>query len=215
MKTTLNGKTKEILGRNNINEIYTSFVQMFLSQGYVIYSGDNTSGTQGEETKIHFSKDNGKTIFKLYIDTFYGDTNLEKGTYRSCRGLKIVIEKFEGCKNSTLWNGKGELYLEEKFFAVVDRYDCNAFVKTVEEYEEFYKFKYERWEERHTEKKNNELKKDSFFAAIPALHKIYGYKYVRTSDIDSIKHEDGFFSARAKQYQLSRPRNCDWPKQGW
>lgn len=193
MKTTLNGKTKEILGRNDINEIYTSFVQMFLSQGYVIYSSGNTSGTQGEESKIHFSKDNGKTIFKLYIDRFFGDADFEKCKYISCRGLKIVIEKFENNRNSTLWNGKGELYLEEKFFAVVDRYDCNAFVKTIKEYEEFYKFKEERWEGRHIEKKYNELKKDSFFAAIPALHKIYGYKYVRTSDIDSIKHENDFF----------------------
>ena len=191
MKTILNGKTKEIFGRNEINAVYTTFVQMFLSQGYIIYSGDNTSGTQGEETKIHFSKDNGKTIFKLYIDRFY-DNEITNEDWFNYKGYSIIIEKFEDINGRTLWNGEGELYLEEKFYSVTgDVYD-NAFVKSINDYKEFYNFRRMRHQERSIVKNVN-LKKESFFAAIPALHKIYGYKYVRTSDIESIKHENNYF----------------------
>ena len=68
MKTTVNGKEIKLFNQKSIEELYTKCVKNYLDVGYNFYFN---SGSQGEEVKTCLTKDGGKTVYILFVDSEY------------------------------------------------------------------------------------------------------------------------------------------------
>lgn len=179
MKTTINGKEIKLYDDNDINAIYTNLVSEYISKGFVI-NFRIVRGSQGEESKIDLTNDNGKTIYRIWILTEYFDV--------SDRKLMIVIEKFSNCEASdTLWFGRGEKIFERIFYFITRRRSRNIYVKSKDNFEIIREIQKSREDLEYKEScRLIELSDSCKKIALKIIRKKKGYKTVKIDDLNSV-----------------------------
>lgn len=174
----------EIIKMNDINRNFTERVAFLVTLGYVV-NPKTMSGTQGERCRIDLTKDNGKTVRRLYLETGYDHG--DKKTYRSMDTVVFMEEEFENVQGfGTLWNGKGKIVDKTLFYKVGQNSIYNldsslAFTKSKDLAYELYDKHWKRSRERDSSSVNKELKPTE--KVLEIVRKRKGYKTVKLSDI--------------------------------
>lgn len=184
-KTIIDGKEIKLFNGNDIAKIYTSKVKEFLDDGYNFYF---YSGSQGEDCKTCLTKDNGKTVFIIFVDTEHQEFN----------NIKVIyVKKYEDVyAGETLWLNKGETISKKEFYCVSDRKrDNNLFVENKEEFEIIKKIQQERSRNRWDMEDINtvtQLSEKCYKVALKTIRKRRGCKSIQVKDIKEITHRIGY-----------------------
>lgn len=119
---------KNVKTFNDIQKLYTDKLNEYIEIGYTV-NLRTMSGTQGEMAKIDLT--NGKKIVRIYVEEFadYEDTQTA-----GIRCIKLVVKSYEydECYNKyrTLWNTKGDLVEEVKFYKITKNSDIKDSIFT-------------------------------------------------------------------------------------
>lgn len=182
MKTTVNGKEIRLFNQKSIEELYTKYVMSYLDIGYNFYF---YSGSQGEEVKTCLTKDGGKTVYVLFVDS----------EYRNFSEVKTIwIKKFEDVipGRTTLWLNKGEEVFKKEFYCINERSYKNAiYVESEDDYKLISKVQDERYSNK-TSNEYVELPKSCYKIALKIIQKRKGYKSIQLKDIKSMKRRVGY-----------------------
>lgn len=185
MKTIIDGKEIKLFNGNDIAKIYTSKVKEFLDDGYNFYF---YSGSQGEDCKTCLTKDGGRTVFIIFVDTEHEGFN----------NIKVIyIKKYEDVyAGKTLWLSKGEIVSKKEFYCISDRNrDNNLFVENKDEFEIIQKIQHERCRARWDMEKINretQLSEKCYKVALKIIRKRKGCKSIQIKDIKKITHRIGY-----------------------
>lgn len=101
------------MNRQDITKRFTEIVNEYLAKGMTF--SVSMSGSQGEQMKVDLT--DGKYTYRIRLESFTDFTDWS-------HGLEIFVERFDEvviCSMSTLWNGKGDQLLHEKFYKTSDR----------------------------------------------------------------------------------------------
>ena len=179
MKTTINGKEIKLYDDNDINAIYTDLVSEYISKGFVI-NFRTVRGSQGEESKIDLTNDDGKTIYRIWILIEYVDGINNKK-------LVIVIEKFLNFEaRDILLFGRGEKILEKDFYFINKR-SRNIYVESKDDFEIIVEIQKSRTYLKYKEFYGLiELSDSCKKIALKIIRKKKGYKTVKIDDLNSV-----------------------------
>lgn len=192
MKTTINGKEIELYGRTELSKAFTNVVQSYLNSGFMIWMSGCT-GSQGELMKVDLSNDNGKTVYRVWMDDdrLWGRENLEKYHTYDVDTVKIFVKKYEiKYPGSTLWMKEGEEVESYIYYKVDDRkgvyvVDENDFIELIKVHNNRQQL---RWE-MHKEYKA--LSNIPSKVLLNVVRKQKGYKSVAVRDICSVDRRVG------------------------
>ena len=109
MKTFVGGMEIKLYGKKELSQIFTNVVQSYLNSGFMIWLSGCT-GSQGEEMKIDLSNDNGKTIYRVWMDksSLYGSEISEKYKVYRIDTVEIFVKKYDiKYTGQTLWMKEG------------------------------------------------------------------------------------------------------------
>ena len=179
MKTTVNGKEIKLFNQKSIEELCTEYVKDYLGVGYNFYF---CSGSQGEEVRTCLTKDGGKTVYVIFVDSKYRDF-LEVKT--------IWIKKFEDVipGRSSLWLNEGEEVFKKEFYCI--NYINAIYVESEDDYKLISKLRDERYSNK-TSNEYVELPKSCYKTALKIIQKRKSYKSIQLKDIKSIKRIIGY-----------------------
>lgn len=191
MKTTVNGKEIKLFNENDIAELYTKYVMSYLDVGYNFYF---YSGTQGEDVKTCLTKDGGKTVYILFVDSEYNHFNEIK---------TIWIKRYENVVpgRTTLWLNEGEEVFKKEFYVISEKRYGKVYVDNKEDFETLNNIYSERLSMRYdleNIEKFVELSESCYKTALKVIRNKKGYKSVQLKDIRkiqkriSIKYGNGY-----------------------
>lgn len=194
MKTIIKGKEINLFNMAEISAFYTEVIADYLSKGYIFYVGAGR-GSQGEESKVVLTNDNGKTALLIYVDK-------ENGYFDNNGTIKIITKKFENIhQDSTLWLHRGEL-INEKIFWKVSRNSREVYVESESDFNLVYEIQEIRSQERYEIMKSHreEIKSETYKKlALKLLKKERGYKSKTLKDISSIEKIGNRLEIRVKK----------------
>lgn len=182
MKTTVNGKEIKLFNQKSIEELYTKYVKNYLDIGYTFYF---YSGSQGEEVKTCLTKDGGKTVFVLFVDSKYRDFSEVK---------TIWIKKFEDVipGRTTLWLNEGKEVFKKEFYCIDERcYENKVYVETEEDCKLILEIQSKRYSNK-TYHEYVDLPKSCYKTALKIIQKRKGYKSIQLKDVKSMKRRIGY-----------------------
>lgn len=188
MKTNVNGKEIKLFGVNDISVMYTTIIQDYLNLGFIFNYAESSRGSQGEDMKADLTKDNGKTVYRVYVYKHY------EGWGDTC--VYIVVEKFANCnKNSTLWQGKGEKVYEKKLWEI-DKYSKDStYVENKEDFEAIKEIQRARANNRYEieqSEKSKVLPATANKIGLVLVRRIKGYKTTQLKQITKVEHRLGY-----------------------
>lgn len=164
-----------IITFDKIGNVFTQKVNEYLKRGYVV-NLSTMSGTQGETARIDLiqPKDS-KKIIRIRVESYWAEFNSITSIF-----VEEHEKKSEFCE--TLWNGKGDLIEEIKFYEVSNKKGKKIYA---DDLNEFNKIK----EKQISRMKGNSI---NFVKLNPAkvvkvIKKFYGFKTIRPKDIISVE----------------------------
>ena len=188
MKTFIGGKEIKLYGKKELSQAFTNIVQSYLNSGFMIWMS-GCSGSQGEEMKIDLSNDNGKTVYRVWMndDHLYGDDVEKKFHSYDVNVMKIFVKKYDiEYKCHTLWMNEGEEVECYTYYKIDDHKDVYVFDEC--DYADLI------WIHNERQRVRWELKKDwKSVHGIPSkillniVRKQKGYKSVAAKDIQSVE----------------------------
>ena len=198
MKTFIGGKEIELYGKTELSKAFTNVVQSYLNSGFMIWMS-GCSGSQGEIMKVDLSNDNGKTVYRVWMDDEcrWGGENPEKYHVYEVNTVKIFVKKYEiKYPGSTLWMKEGE-EVESYIYYKID--DCKCiYVVDENDFIELMKIHDNR---RHVHystyysNKERKLSNSSFKAAFKVARKEKGYKSILLKDITEVTRDNrGYYT---------------------
>ena len=178
-----------IIKLTEISKAYTDRLSELLVEGYVM-NASTMSGTQGEYGRIDLTKDNGKTVRRLYIDrgSKYGEDWKDHADY-----LCIIEEEFNRNSSTsigTLWNGKGniinkkEYYLIDRKHNVYELHPSTSYVDNLDAIKTANRKHYDRCDSRYT---NSTRSFKPTEKVLEVVRKYKGFKGVKLSDIEKVE----------------------------
>lgn len=181
MKTTVNGKEIQLLSRNDIYEIVSEITAEKIANGYTLYF---LSGSQGEEGKVCFTNDNGKTVLVYWIHKEY--ESIENDSWHSDQVMYITGKKYEDVYiGKTLWFNKGEKFFEKKFYGLESKNEL--YVSDIEDFKAIQKIHERRRSIRYEVAEISSYKKIvPTKAVLNVIRKQRGYKSVSLREIDCV-----------------------------
>ena len=187
MRTTLNGKEIQLLTRNDIYKIVSEITAEKIANGYTLYF---LSGSQGEEGKICFTNDGGKTVLVYWIHKEY--EKVDDDSWGSDYVMYITGKKYEDVySGKTLWFNKGEEFFDEKFYELESKNE--VYVSDFEDFKAIRKIHEER---RDLKYKCVEISQNKKIvptkAVLKVIRKQKGYKSVSLKEISFVTHKIGY-----------------------
>lgn len=180
MKTIVNGKEIKLFNENDIAELYTKYVMSYLDVGYNFYFH---SGTQGEDVKTCLTKDGGKTVYVLFVDSEYKHFNEIK---------TIWIKRYENVVpgRTTLWLNEGKEVFKKEFYVISEKRNGKVYVDNEEDFETLNKIRSERLSMRcdlENIEKYVEISESCYKTALKVIRNKKGYKSIQLKDIRKIQ----------------------------
>lgn len=164
------------------DSIVTPLVQEYLKNGYTLYIGDNSSGSQGEYFSIYLTNDNGKTVLKIYGKRKWHDNHDAE--------LHVITEKFTNNNQlGTLWNGRGDVLSDNIWYMHEGTKGQVLYLKNYKEYKRIQELKLKRMESRKKTPRLVTTSDKAKMVAFKLLTKKKGLKQIRLNDIDKIVRE--------------------------
>lgn len=198
MKTFVGGKEIKLYGKREISQVFTNIVQSYLNDGFIIWMS-GCSGSQGEEMKVDLSKDNGKTIYRVWMDkgNLYGSDIREKyNTYR-IDTIEIFVKKYDiKYDNQTLWMKEGEKVESYTYYLIDERkgvyvFDLDNFAELIG----IQNIRRDIYYSTYYSKKERKLPNSSFKAAFKVARKEKGYKSILLKDITEVtRNNQGYYT---------------------
>ena len=117
-------EARKIFTIKDINRIFTEWVKDYLDSGYT-FNLNTSNGTQGEIMKADLTRDNGRSLVRVVLSKFHEPTDK---WYCYMDGMVMQVRLFEDVEpwKETLWNDKGIVLLERKFYGLTDQYNLTA-----------------------------------------------------------------------------------------
>lgn len=171
---------------NKISEMVTDLVRGYMAHGFSLYLGENARGSQSKERfATYLTKDNGKTVVKVYGETRRG----EDFSYK----LAVVVELFEEDRwRSAFWNGRGDTLSEKVFYIYESEKGRELYLDTEEEYKALRQLRRER--DRAQNEKPVELTSDKAKKiALNLVRKRKGFKSTALKDIQKVVRRDSCY----------------------
>lgn len=191
MKTTINEKEIRLYGRKELSAEFTNVVTGYLQNGFVINYSRAARGSQGEEMKIDLTNDNGKTVYRVWMDTDRESLDKSEKWYRSVGYIRITVERYDDVEDvDTLWFGRGERVYEKRYYEIDER-PRKVYCETKEEYLEISAKQDARWQAQrgsdidyycNTKELDEKYKK----LALKSVKKIKGYKSTLLLDVTRV-----------------------------
>ena len=207
MKTTINGKEIKLYGKKELSQVFTNLVQSYLNSGFMIWMS-GCSGSQGEKMKIDLSNDNGKTVYRIWMDEehLYGRDVEEKFHSYGVDTMKIFVKKYKiTYNNQTLWMSEGEEVESYTYYRIDERKDIYVF--NSDDYIELNGIRILRrniYYSMYYSKKERKLSDSSFRAAWNVAKKKKGYKSVSLKDITEVtRYAKGYTISFSNKPSLS------------
>lgn len=207
MKTFVGGKEIKLYGRTELSQVFTNLVQSYLNSGFMIWMS-GCSGSQGEKMKIDLSNDNGKTVYRIWMDEehLYGREAEEKFHSYGVDTMKIFVKKYDiTYNNQTLWMSEGEEVESYTYYRIDDRKDIYVF--NSDDYIELNGIKTLRrdiYYSMYYSKKERKLSDSSFRAAWNVAKKEKGYKSILLKDITEVtRYAKGYTISFSNKPSLS------------
>lgn len=173
-----------------MNKMVTKMVKEYLNNGYEMYLGNNAHGSQSrEEFAIHLTKDNGKTVLKIY--------GTLKRSENWTRELHVVAEEFNNKEGDrTFWNDHGKNKKTLKIYYIYETNQLNDKRLYIEDKEEFDRLiQLKRQRNKNREEESTELKSDKAKKiALKLLKKKRGYKSTKLCEIKKVERFCGRYS---------------------
>lgn len=189
MKTFVGGKEIKLYGKKELSQVFTNLVQSYLNSGFMIWMS-GCSGSQGEKMKIDLSNDNGKTVYRIWMDEehLYGRDVEEKFHSYGVDTMKIFVKKYNITHNNqTLWMSEGEEVESYTYYRIDER--KGIYVFNSDDYIELNGIQNLRkaiYYSMYYSKKERKLSDSSFRAAWNVAKKEKGYKSILLKDITEV-----------------------------
>ena len=192
MKTFIDEKEIKLYGKNELSQVFINVVQSYLNSGFMIWMS-GCSGSQGEEMKIDLSNDNGKTVYRVWMDktTLYGSEIREKYNVYDIDIVQIFVKKYDiKYTGQTLWMKEGTQVECYTYYLIDQR--KGVYVSNLNDFVELSEIQNERQRVRWESKK--EWKSVSSIPSkilLNVVRKQKGYKSVAAKDIQSVERRVG------------------------
>ena len=192
MKTFIGGMEIKLYGRKELSQVFTNVVQYYLNSGFMIWMSGCT-GSQGEEMKIDLSNDNGKTVYRVWMDkgSLYGSEIQEKYNSYRIDTVEIFVKKYEiKHKNQTLWMKEGTQVECYTYYLIDERKE--VYVSNLSDYVELLGIQNIRrdvYYSTYYSSKERKLPSSSFKAALKVAKKEKGYKSIQLKDITEVTRD--------------------------
>lgn len=185
----------------DINKRYTEIVAEYIAKGYTINTA-SMSGSQGE--RAHVDLTDGKEIIRVVLVGFH--------IWKGCdlEGFKIIAGRCtDSVKpndhrdwNATIWNDNLNVHHMEIFYAIGRTNNAADYYGTIEEAEQAYKIRLERYTRRNTVTRYTPNAK-AMEIAVRIVRDKLGYKRINAADVKLDKYKGKYaVSYRGKTYTL-------------
>lgn len=193
MKTIIKGKEVKLYGKKDISKFFSDKVAEYLSNGYVFNTlSESSRGSQGEDTKVTLTNDNGKTVLIIYL-------------YRQGSIMLFKAEKFKVI--GTCWLGKGEEILKKEFYQINylrESYsEKSVFCENKEDADAVVQIEFDRYKTRKSDfydtckVKNPKMQN----IILKIIKKKKGYKTTEMTDIANIYKDDYKYTVTFNDYK--------------
>ena len=198
MKTFVGGMEIKLYGKKELSQIFTNVVQSYLNSGFMIWLSGCT-GSQGEEMKIDLSNDNGKTIYRVWMDksSLYGSEISEKYKVYRIDTVEIFVKKYDiKYTGQTLWMKEGTQVECYTYYLIDER--KNVYVSNLNDFVELsgiQNIRRDVYYSMYYSKKERKLPNSSFKAAFKVARKEKGYKSIQLKDITAVTRDNrGYYN---------------------
>lgn len=198
MKTSIGGKEIKLYGKEELSQVFTNIVQSYLNSGFMIWMSGCT-GSQGEEMKIDLSNDNGKTVYRVWMDksTLYGSEIREKYHVYDIDTVQIFVKKYDiKYAGQTLWMKEGTQVECYTYYLIDER--KSVYVSNLNDFVELsgiQNIRRDIYYSTYYSKKERKLSNSSFKAAFKIARKEKGYKSILLKDITEVTRDDrGYYT---------------------
>ena len=198
MKTFIGGMEIKLYGKKELSQIFTNVVQSYLDSGFMIWMS-GCSGSQGEEMKIDLSNDNGKTVYRVWMDKvrLYGSEIREKYNVYDIDTVQIFVKKYDiKYAGQTLWMKEGTQVECYTYYLIDERKD--VYVSNLNDFVELSGIQNIRRDVRYSmyySNKERKLSNSSFKAALKVARKEKGYKSILLKDITEVTRDNkGYYT---------------------
>lgn len=189
MKTFIGGMEIKLYGRKELSQVFTNIVQSYLNSGFMIWMSGCT-GSQGEEMKIDLSNDNGKTVYRVWMDKIrlYGSELREKYNVYDIDTVQIFVKKYDiKYAGQTLWMKEGTQVECYTYYLIDERKD--VYVSNLNDFVELsgiQNLRRDVYYSMYYGNKEKKLSNSSFRAALKVARKEKGYKSILLKDITEV-----------------------------
>ena len=198
MKTFIGGMEIKLYGKKELSQVFTNVVQSYLNSGFMIWMSGCT-GSQGEEMKIDLSNDNGKTVYRVWMDKIrlYGSEIREKYHVYDIDTVQIFVKKYDTkYAHQTLWMKEGTQVECYTYYLIDER--KGVYVSNLNDFVELsgiQKIRRDVYYSMHYSKKERKLPNSSFKAAFKVARKEKGYKSIQLKDITEVTRDNrGYYN---------------------
>lgn len=166
--------------KTTLQNFTQKYVMSYFGVGYNFYF---YSGTQGEDVKTCLTKDGGKTVYVLFVDS----------EYKHFKEIKTIwIKKYENVVpgRTTLWLNEGEEVFKKEFYVISEKRDGKVYVENEEDFEMLNNIHSERRSMKYdleNIEKYVELSESCYKTALKVIRNKKGYKSVQLKDVRKIQ----------------------------
>ena len=185
MNTIINGKSINIIDKNEIGMKFTELVNSYINKG-LTFDMNHNHGTQGELASVVLT--DGIYCWKIYI---ISESKFLNDFWSRYSTFEIKVKKYEKSER-TLWLSEGEEIYTKIYYQLLN--SENKFIADLDEFNAYVKMHDDR---RDMHRKVSCLRQDAMRImpttthkiAVKMLKKVRGYKSVSVNEIKSVQKD--------------------------